>query len=365
MAKIDFKTLVESLLFEDQNSFLQTIKTNIPAINAGVLTAIYNELTKTQPYIAGERWEPYLEFTPVFNVVVLSFGTKYEDVRNALKQFKTANNRSPDADDFYTMVEDNIKNNTQILSYIKPLDRYTTNDWNKVSPDVRNTYLQALKKQTDQILIQNVWPQVENMSIVDAVTTILKNRLTGLERLRLKFIVPLNSLQSELGNFDNVMLDVIKNYQAYSSGSKKYSKNVIDVLQNINVIPEDFVKIATYTIDLYKLIITNKFRNMADKVIASSLTNENINKFAKEGIATFNANGNISESRDKYTLSFIERGNTDPGNKLINLIKSMSTGVRVKDQAWQKLISQRLSYLSQAASALMGFSGQSLYGGPS
>ena len=157
------------------------------------------------------------------------------------------------------------------------------------------------------------------------------------------------------------MLDVIKNYQAYSSGSKKYSKNVTEILQKINVVPEDFVKIATYTIDLYKLVITNKFRNMADKVITSSLTNENINKFAKEGIATFNVNSNISVSRDKYILSFIEQGNTDPGNKLIEQIKSMSTGIRVKDQAWQKLFSQRIGYATQAASAIAAAAGAKLY----
>lgn len=359
----NFQQLVETLLFEDESSFLQTIQPKIPSINLGVLTAIYNELTKTQPYIAGERWEPYLEFTPVFNAVVLSFGSKYEDVRNAIKQFKTSNNnQTPTISDFYTMVENNIKNNTQILTYIKPLDRYTTNDWNKISPDVRNTYLQALKKQSDKVLIQNVWPKIENLTIIDAVTTILKNRLTNLENLKLNFIVPLNTLQSKVGNFDNLMEDIFINLQAYSSGTKKYSKDIVEVLQNINITPDDFVKIGTYTINLYELIITSKFQNMTDKVLESSLTNDNIVKFAKTGIPTFIYNNNITQSRDKYTLSFIQKGNTDPGNKLVEQIKLMSTGIRVKDQSFQAKIGQRLQALGSAASNLAAFAGAKLYG---
>jgi hypothetical protein len=366
----NFTDLVESLLLEDENTFLQSIQQKVPNINVGVLKVIYDELNKQQRYIAGERWEPYVEFTPVFNAIVMALGGTYQSARSEIANLSKApagggtppgNNIST----FYDLVETKFQNQptSKYQSLIKPLDQYTTADWNNTSSDVKNTYLQALKKQSDRVLIQNVWPQIENMTITDSVTNILKNRLTSLERMKLNFIVPLNSLQSELGNFDNIMIDVIKNYKAYSSGSKKYSKNVTEVLQNINVIPEDFVKIVTHTIDLYKLVITSKFRNMADKVVASSLTNENIAKFAKNGIATFDVNGNISESRDKYILSFIEKGNTDPGNKLIEQIKSMSTGIRVKDQAWQKLLSQRLNYATQALGAIAALGGAKLYGG--
>jgi hypothetical protein len=198
----------------------------------------------------------------------------------------------------------------QFANLIKPLDRYGPNDtW---SNDVRSTHSSAIRQQSSNVLIQNVWPQLQNLTIVDSISTILKNRLTGLEKLQLKFFVPLNKI-SEIatgGNYDNIMSDIFKNYQAYSSGSKKYNKDIIEMLKNIDIVPEDFVKVATYTNNLYKLLLNNKFRTLADdireKLLLDSLTYENIWNFAKKGILTHVRTNVSSTSRAIYTLKFIE-----------------------------------------------------------
>lgn len=358
MSKIDFNKLVESLLLETQQDFITAYQSKIPGLDLTVLTAIYDLLSpKGYNYVAAKVWEPYTDFTPVLSVITNALGGTFKSARDKIK-----NNPTPitTADEFYTAVKPLITPSLEAL--IKPLDRYTPSD--PINPEVRDTHSRALRLKSSNVLVQNVWPQLANLTIVDAISTILKNRLTGLEKLQLKFFVPLNKI-SEIatgGNYDNIMSDVFKNYEAYSGGSKKYNKDIVEVLRSIDIIPEDFVKVATHTNDLYKLLLNNKFISLADdvrkKLLKDSLTYENIWNFAKRGILTHVQTSATTTSRATYTLKFIETNKTDPGNLLIEQIKSMSSGVRVKDQTWQ----QKLQQFSQAAGALASFGGAKLYG---
>lgn len=344
----NFQQLVESLLLENQQAFLQKYGNKIPGLNAQVLDIIQQLLSPTQSnYIAAKAWAPYTDFTPVLNAITLALANDgtFKTAQNTVEADMNAQRQTGQSytkDNFYNLVDTSL--NSQLASLIKPLDRYGPNDtW---SPDVRKTHSSAIKQQSSNVLIQNVWPQLENLTIVDAISTILKNRLSGLEKLQLKFFVPLNKI-SEIatgGNYDNIMSDVFKNYEAYSKGSKKYSKDIVEILKSIDIIPEDFVKVATHTNNLYKLLLNNKFRTLADdvreKLLTDSLTYNNIWNFAKKGILTHIQSNTATTSRATYTLKFIETNKTDPGDLLIEQIKSMSTGIRVKDQSFQQLLSK-------------------------
>lgn len=346
----NFQQLVESLLLENQQTFLQNYSNKIPGLNAQVLDVIQQLLSPTQSnYVAAKTWAPHTDFTPVLNAITLALASdgSFKTAQNAVEADMNAQRSSGGAytkDNFYNLVLTSLNTQPQIASLIKPLDRYGPNDtW---SNDVRATHTSAIRQQSSNVLVQNVWPQLANLTVVDAVSTILKNRLTGLEKLQLKFFVPLNKI-SEIatgGNYDNIMSDVFKNYEAYSKGSKKYSKDIVEIFKSIDIIPEDFVKVATHTNNLYKLLLNNKFRTLADdvreKLLKDSLTYKNVWNFAKQGILTHAQTSATSTSRATYTLKFIETNKTDPGDLLIEQIKSMSTGIRVKDQSFQQLLSK-------------------------
>jgi len=65
----------------------------------------------------------------------------------------------------------------------------------------------------------------------------------------------------------------------------------------------------------------------------------------------------------KYTLDIISRDSSQQAQDLIKALQTIAQFSKTK-KTWLQKIGSRLKYASQAASALMGFSGQSLYGGP-
>lgn len=334
----NFKQLVESLLLESQQNFLTTHQGKIPGLNIAVLTAIYDLLSpKGYNYVAAKVWEPYTDFTPVLNAITMALGGTFKDARDNIK-----NAAITTADDFYKHIASLIT--PSIEAFIKPIDRYTPTD--TIVPDVRDTHSRALRLKSSNVLQQNVWPSIENLTVVDAVSTILKNRLTGLENLKMKFIIPLKKI-SEIAtgsNYDNVMLDVFKNFEAYSKGSKKYSKDIVEVLKSVDIVPEDFVKVATHTRNLYADLLNNEYSALPDDErdsnINASFTHENIWEFAKTGTFTYILNNKKEIGTDKYTLKFIQTLSTENSKLLIEQIKSMSAGVRYKDQSFQQLISK-------------------------
>lgn len=336
----NFQQLVESLLLEDQQNFLTTYQGKIPGLNLAVLTAIYDLLSpKGYNYVAAKVWEPYTDFTPVLNAITMALGGTFKDARDKIKKATTP---ITTADEFYTYIETLIT--PTIDAFIKPIDRYTPTD--TIVPDVRDTHSRALRLKSSNVLQQNVWPSIENLTVVDAVSTILKNRLTGLENLKMKFVIPLKKI-SEIAtgsNYDNVMLDVLKNVEAYSKGSKKYSKDIVEILKSIDIVPEDFVKVATHTKNIYADLLNNEYSALPDDErdsnINASFIHENIWEFAKTGTFTYILNNKKEISANKYTLKFIQALSTDNSKLLIEQIKSMSAGLRYKDQSFQQLISK-------------------------
>ena len=336
----NFKQLVESLLIETQQDFLNTYGSRITGLNLPVLTAIYDLLSpKGYNYVAAKVWEPYTDFTPVLNAITMALGGTFKDARDKIKSATPAINT---ADEFYTYILTLLT--PPIDSLIKPLDRYTPTD--TIVPEVKDTHSRALRLKSSNVLQQNVWPSVENLTVVDAISTILKNRLTGLENLKMKFVIPLKKI-SEIAtgsNYDNVMLDVFKNVEAYSKGSKKYSKDIVEILKSIDIVPEDFVKVATHTKNLYADLLNNQYSALPDDErdsnINASFIYENIWEFAKTGTFTYILNNKKEIGTDKYTLKFIQTLSTDNSKLLIEQIKSMSAGVRYKDQSFQQLLSK-------------------------
>ena len=334
----NFQQLVESVLLESQQDFLTAYQGKIPGLNLAVLTAVYDLLSpKGYNYVAAKVWEPYTDFTPVLNVITMALGGTYKDARDKIKNAPITT-----ADEFYTYIKTLIV--PPIDALIKPIDRYTPTD--TIVPDVRDTHSRALRLKSSNVLQQNVWPSIENLTVVDAISTILKNRLTGLENLKMKFVIPLKKI-SEIAtgsNYDNVMLDVFKNFEAYSKGSKKYSKDIVEILKSIDVVPEDFVKVATHTRNLYSDLLNNEYSTLPDDErdnnINASFIHENIWEFAKTGTFTYILNNKKEISTNKYTLKFIQALSTGNSKLLIDQIKSMSAGVRYKDQSFQQLISK-------------------------
>lgn len=334
----NFQQLVESLLLESQQDFLTTYQGKIPGLNLAVLTAIYDLLSpKGYTYVAAKVWAPYTDFTPVLNAITMALGGTFKNARDEFQKKSITT-----ADEFYKHIELIIT--PPIAAYIKPIDRYTPTD--TIVPEVRETHSRALRLKSVNVLQQNVWPSIENLTVVDAVSTILENRLSGLENLKMKFVIPLKKI-SEIAtgsNYDNVMLDVFKNVEAYSKGSKKYSKDIVEILKSIDIVPEDFVKVATHTKNIYADLLNNEYSALPDDErdsnISASFIYENIWEFAKTGTFTYILNNKKEIGTDKYTLKFIQTLSTDNSNLLIEQIKSMSAGVRYKDQSFQQLISK-------------------------
>lgn len=341
----NFQQLVESLLLESQQDFLTTYQGKIPGLNLAVLTAIYDLLSpKGYTYVAAKVWAPYTDFTPVLNAITMALGGTFKDARDEIKKESITT-----ADMFYAHIKSIITITPTIEAYIKPIDRYTPTD--TIVPEVRETHSRALRLKSVNVLQQNVWPNIQNLTVVDAVSTILKNRLSGLEDLKMKFVIPLKKI-SEIAtgsNYDNIMLDVFENFEAYSKGTKKYSKDIVEILKSIDIVPEDFVKVATHTNNIYADLLNNVYSALPDDErdsnINASFIYENIREFAKTGTFTYILNNKKEIGTDKYTLKFIQTLSTDNSDLLIEQIKSMSAGVRYKDQSFQQLISNTIGAL--------------------
>jgi len=340
-----FQQLVESLLLEDKQSFLTQYGPKISGTSDAVLTAIFQLVQKGQKtYVSGDAWAQHMQFTPLFSAIILAMsngtGTLQDARNNWDRWLQTQTNKPKDEDSFYEFAEGQITANPNYANTIKEFDSLTTQEKQNLAKDVKDIHSAASRKKSNQVLIQNVWPSIQKLTVVDAVTTLLKNRLTTLEGLKLHFFTPLNTMNEPM--IDGIMKDVFYNLEAYSKGSKKYSADIVEILKNINIVPEDFAKVATHTVQLYKQLITDKFTNPTylKDVLTDSLTNDNIYNFAKTGIFYYVVNGKKKQpnASDKYTLNFIEALHVTPGDELIEQIKSMSSGMRVKDQSFLQLL---------------------------
>jgi hypothetical protein len=358
---LNFRQIVETLLYESELKNAQGFfAKKIPSTSEQALTQIYNLLASSDRYIAGEKWEEYLEHTPIFNAVVEAGGGSYQKIRDAIK----ANNIS-NIEDFYSFINNALTASPDIANKIKPLDQGF--DPNSLLPDVKSTYDKAFKQRTKSVLVQNVYPTLVNETVVNSLLKIFENRLTGLERLKIK----MNMLGSKITDkrtplLEALIKDIFNNIQTYSSGKKPANTDIINVLQSINISYEDLITLGSYVEELYKLKLAGKFpnynkgdktSNMQKAAYDSSLTPENIYLFAKDGILQYNVPGKgLQKSNIYYNLKQIESENTNPGNEIIKIIKSISTGIREKEG-----FSQKAAAATSALQSVAAFGGAKLY----
>jgi hypothetical protein len=382
MSKIDFKILVEQILLEDIKTFLNKVSSKVPELSEGALKAFYDMLNSPDRYISGERLEPYLELTPVFNAIIMTLGGTYDKAREVIIDLKK--NNINNVDSFYGVV--NTKITDDILKYIVPLVNFDFNQ-KYASGNVKDTYFKARKLRTKQALIQNVWPTLQPLTIYNALIKIFDVRLIGLEKVKISMQILLGAaggqtLQNitQFKSYAQTFLDdLFVNFEEYSSGSKKIEPNFVKVLENINITYEDLITIATYTQELYVFLINsyidsfsqNISAEVKERTLEASLKNIKRNTILLAKYGSFNHTLPITDisispqevtEPIKYTLDQIEKLNNESGNEIINKIKQISTGIREKDSEFQKLITQRLGYAQQAASAIAGFGGAKLYG---
>jgi len=250
--------------------------------------------------------------------------------------------------------------------------------------EIKRIYTIALKVKSKNVLSENVWPTISQLTIVDALNKILQTRLTKLEQLKIS-VQMLNDVPNKRFNTLNVFKtytdtlakDIFLNTDAYSSGAKKINPEVANILLKINITYEDLLKLATYTKKLYESLLYAQFPEPESNTPEQRALNASLDKIkdntlllAKYGLFNFTLpitqiSIRPEEKQDVgYDLDKIDKINNEASKEIIDIFKKISTGIREKDQQFQKLISQRLSYLGQAASSLASFAGATLYGGP-
>ncbi len=339
------------------------------------LDFLYNQV-KNLNTISGKNWTNRIYLFPVLFALA-----KQE---SGLQKLQTKIKGTSLSDDFYGAYIDSAGKLTLSVTgaedLIKPIDNYQESDF-KTDPSVFLIFNQATTKVSENVLKQDVWEEIKTMTVTDAVSTLLKKRLTGLEQLsiRTSFFPPLVSIR-EVGTFDKLVDNVVDNYQTYINGQTKYSKKISQTLYNINITPEDLGKVIGLTRNILKYLIITKLdasisepdpakkQNILDEKMKKSFTNEYIKRFCKTGVVNyFDENDKLTELSDGtstvvYDLQKIELLKSNDSTSLINIIKNMSTGIRVNDGSFKKMLAGRWSSLVQGAGALAAFGGVKLYG---
>jgi len=324
---VNFKDIVTDILLEqDPNSTLDenTAQQLLTFINSKVanlnldkqgLERVYKLFQG--PYFTGEQFVPENAFNilPVLDIV----SQTYNGVGKTKETAKKTNINT-----FFTAV--NNKLNT--FSNLKSIAA----GYEFVDPEINRIFTIALKLKSKNILVQNVWPQINTLTIIDGISKIFQTRLTGLERAKISMTM-LNQVKNEritnLTNFntynDAFLKDLFSNLDAYSSGAKKINSEIAGILLKINVTYNDLLEIATYTQRLYKSLLYNQYpdfnvENSNDKAsVEASLENikENSYNLAKFGHFTYTL---------KYTqISIRPTQITDKNNFILKYISHLIT----------------------------------------
>jgi len=368
-------TLTEAVSSTASNIFATECKNKgITEIkNPDDLNFLYNQV-KNLNTLSGKSWANKIYLFPVLFAL-----SKQE---SGLQKLHNKIASSSSIDNFYENYIDlaTKKLNMSNQNLIKSIDNYQESDF-KTDPSVFLIFNQATAKVSENVLKQDVWEEIKTMTITDAISSLLKKRLTGLEQLALRtsFFPPLVSIR-EVGTFDKLVDNVVDNYQTYINGQTKYSKKISQTLYNINITPEDLGKVIGLSRNILKYIVTSKLdasisepdpakkQNILDEKMKKSFTNEYIKRFCKTGVVNyFDENDKLTELSDGtnvivYDLQKIESLKSNDSTSLINLIRNMSTGIRVNDESFKKMLAGRWSSLVQGAGALAAFGGAKLYG---
>lgn len=313
------------------------------------------------PYFTGEQFVPENMFNllPVLDIIAQTYN-------GVGKTKETAKKTNVDINSFYTGVINKLNTFTGLKSIAA--------GYEFTDPEINRIFTIALKLKSKNVLVQNVWPQINLYTIIDGITKIFQTRLTGLERAKISMLM-LNQVKNEkitsLATFNTYseafLKDLFNNVDVYSSGSKKINSELASILLKINVTYNDLLEIATYTQRFYKSLLYNQFpdfnvENSNDKTsVEASLEKikENTYNLAKFGHFTYTLkytqiNIRPTEITDKneYILKYIENLDNPEGNKITDKIKEISTGVRENDAQFQQLVMQGIGGILKGLGAL-------------
>lgn len=366
----NFRDLVSNILLE-QDPVDGAVGLD-QAIANNIITNVNNKLTKTpidindlqkiytffqSKYFTGEQVLSLnlFDILPVVDVIAKSYGGSNKTKAASKKEGTTIN-------DFYRPINDKI---SSVISSLKPVQNgYIFQDQDG---EIGRLYRVALKVKNKNILAENVWPAISNLTILESLVKIFDTRLTKIEKINITMnmlvTTPSASLQNKdsfLRYADTLIKDVYKNLPQYSSGGKKANKEIVEVLQNINVGYDDLLQLATYTNNFYEELLKAKFPeaqivnnepNIQQRAIDASLEHVGENALILAELGTFkytlpttkeitNINVPISQQNQTkdntlYNLQQIEKLNTPAGKEIIRIIKEISTGIRTKESPWQ------------------------------
>lgn len=391
---VNFRQLVESLLLEGlENHLIETnnfttfnqqynLFLNVKNIKKDDLEFVWGQI-KSNSYIAGKNWKHYIHCFPILFAIDIAF--------NSIKPNNLIDSKITTLDDFISKMTDGFSRSNDKGKIVAVLDtplREYSNKGISIPVNSRSIYNNALLSDSYEVLRQDVYPLIQNMTITDAVSNIIQKRLSGMEKMQLKwsFSPPLNILNRTESSFDRIMEKTIKKYNDFIVGKYSYSQEFQTVLQQIDITLKDFAEIVHYTRDIIKPLIYEKLGDPITPLTEKNrekATNDSVNNsdfvihFCKTGeLKYFSYDNSIKiythlkdpsnptggEETVKFILKEIESIGSTESSKLIEIIKEMSTGVRAKSQAWQKFKEERFQYLTQAAGSLTAFGGAKLYG---
>lgn len=313
MSKIDFKDLVENLLFEaPQPNWLDelitahntTFNTKYTDKDKVITDSLSIVSTQAKPYYSKDRIKSVL---PVIHIL---------DILATLRK-KLTTPPTGLVQDFITQVAS--------LTPSPDIQQLTAQPWELKDTDVLKAY-NALINDAEAVA-QAAIETYKDKSIYECLTEIVKKRTDAFKRLsiaRNPFSVP----------FQNVIKDVLNYPEQYASGAKK---------------------------------VTRDFKEIVDDLYFQSLLKVSIK--AKEFYASIAQPGKEKDLTEYYKMLTNVQGNLTirdlmqiKTSEAVDLVAALrSIAAYTKEKVGR---GERLKYASQAASSLASFAGATLYGGP-
>lgn len=324
MSKIDFKALVENLIFE-----VATIP-NVPPGNwvydlinehenmflGSTTTSDFNkkfdnclsQIFRTPLRPSKNSVKPCLPLERIYDVFVqiAKTPTVYSNLKNLSKTTFFADSE----------VE---KEGKRILQNI-----IQQQQWELGDPEVKYAYDALIAE--NELLAKAALETYFDKSIIETVNQVVKKRTDIFSRLSV--------IRNPFGSpFLNLIKDALLNPEQYASGNKK--------------ITGDFKQIVD---DLY-----------FNQVLKIGLTAKNLfkSKFPQQATNSTEYLKMLSNTLGGYTLKEIDSMGTEESLALIQALRDIAAYERKKAGR-----GERLKFAGQAASAITDFAGASLYGGP-
>jgi len=335
MSGINFKVLVENLLIEAYSpQDLQTILTSSGAA-----------IPSTNNWIE--------DIVELHNKMFSQIDIKQDRLRNCLVNGTTTYNAAPKIntiqdcvplerlyDIFYSVAKKAKVTDIKQLakfdgsSFYQTLLTSTQNGtgtWELQDSNVRKAYDRYMNQ--FDVLSQAALETYYNNSIIQTINEIVKKRANVFARIsagRSPFGAP----------FQALIKDILIYPDQYAAGNKKITSDFKQIIDGVYL--SQLIRVGLAAKQFYETVSQPPI-NLAD--YTKFLNNQSIDQSTNKPI--------------DYTLKGIEAKKTEEAAELLNTLRNIAHYEREKVGR-----GERLKYAGQAASALMGFSGQSLYGGP-